>query len=174
MKIYFIADTHFNHKNILEYCNRPFADVEEMNKILVNNWNDTVKHDDIVYMLGDFCMGNKQEIKKFTEKLNGRKFLVMGNHDRYNMRAYMELGFEKAYDKSVLFDNFIILSHAPLFLPETMPYANIFGHVHNDEKFAGITKNSFCVSVERIEYKPISDDEIKKRIAQYSKKVEER
>ena len=66
MKIYFIADTHFNHKNILEYCNRPFADVEEMNKILVNNWNDTVKHDDVVYMLGDFCMGNKQEIKNAT------------------------------------------------------------------------------------------------------------
>ena len=81
MKIYFIADTHFNHKNILEYCNRPFADVEEMNKILVNNWNDTVKHDDIVYMLGDFCMGNKHEIKKFTEKLNGRKYLCKSNSE---------------------------------------------------------------------------------------------
>lgn len=174
MKTYFIADTHFNHKNILEYCNRPFSNVEEMNEKLIENWNNTVKKDDIVYMLGDFCMGNKEEIKKFTEKLNGRKFLITGNHDRYNMRTFMELGFEKVYDKPILFDNFIILSHIPLFLPENMPYANIFGHVHNDEKYASVTKNSFCVSVERINYKPISYEEIKKRIEQYMKEVEEK
>ena len=86
----------------------------------------------------------------------------------------MELGFEKAYDKPILFDNFIILSHIPLFLPEYMPYANIFCHVHNDEKYASVTKNSFCVSVERIDYKPISYEEIKKRIEQYVKEVEEK
>ena len=69
MKTYFIADTHFNHKNILKYCNRPFSNVKEMNEKLIENWNNTVKKDDVVYMLGDFCMGNKEEIKKFTEKL---------------------------------------------------------------------------------------------------------
>ena len=173
-KDFFIADTHFGGEAIIRYENRPFADAEEMDAKLIANWNGIVTAEDTVYVLGDFSdYDNEERDAAILAKLNGSKILVMGNHDRYNMRAYMELGFEKAYDKPVLFDNFIILSHAPLFLPETMPYANIFGHVHNDEKFAGITKNSFCVSVERIEYKPISYDEIKKRIAQYSKKVEE-
>ena len=93
----------------------------------------------------------------------------MGNHDRYNMRAYMELGFEKAYDKPVLFDNFIILSHAPLFLPETMPYANIFGHIHNNPMYLTVSSRSYCVSIERNGYKPICFDYIKERVRKENK-----
>ena len=52
--IYFTADTHFNHENILDYCRRPYNNIQEMNEALVENWNKTVKKEDTVYHLGDF------------------------------------------------------------------------------------------------------------------------
>ena len=57
MKRYVISDTHFNHSRILEYCQRPFDNVEEMNEVIINNWNKVINEDDIVYVLGDFCFG---------------------------------------------------------------------------------------------------------------------
>ena len=72
-KIYFISDTHFNHANIIKYCNRPFKDVEEMDKTLIKNWNNIVRDKDIVYFLGDFVLSkNKVErAKELMELLNG-------------------------------------------------------------------------------------------------------
>ena len=80
--IYFISDTHFYHKKIIKYVNRPFKDVEEMNNTLINNWNKRVKHKDEVYILGDFSFGNKEQTLDLLNKLNGRKYLIKGNHDR--------------------------------------------------------------------------------------------
>ena len=57
--IWFTSDTHFSHCNIIKYCNRPFKDVDEMNKILIQNWNNVVRPDDIVWHLGDFALGDK-------------------------------------------------------------------------------------------------------------------
>ena len=66
MKRYVISDTHFNHSRILEYCQRPFDNVEQMNEVIINNWNKVINEDDIVYVLGDFCFGNKTMLKEIV------------------------------------------------------------------------------------------------------------
>ena len=72
-KIYFISDTHFNHKNIIKYCSRPFKDVEEMNKVLIENWNNTVTDFDTIFHLGDVALTNESEMKEIISKLKGKK-----------------------------------------------------------------------------------------------------
>lgn len=78
--IFFTSDLHLNHANVIKYCNRPFSSVEEMNEMLIKNWNEVVGPDDIVYCLGDFTMASKP-VADFTNRLNGTKYLVPGNHD---------------------------------------------------------------------------------------------
>ena len=72
-KIYFISDTLFNHKNIIKYCNRPFKDVEEMNKVLIENWNNTVTDFNTIFHLGDVALTNESEMKEIISKLKGKK-----------------------------------------------------------------------------------------------------
>ena len=74
--IYFISDIHFYHEKIIEYANRPFKDIEEMNNTLIDNWNKKVKLKDEVYILGDFSFGNKEQTLDLLDKLNGRKYLI--------------------------------------------------------------------------------------------------
>lgn len=75
------ADLHFGHANIIRYCDRPFASVEEMNEGLIERWNDTVGADDEVWVLGDFAMGALAEHVPLAKRLAGHKMLVAGNHD---------------------------------------------------------------------------------------------
>ncbi len=82
MKIFITADHHFHHKNIIEYCNRPFKTVEEMDKVMVEKWNKKVGKDDLVIHLGDFALGTKEKVKETREKLNGTIILIKGNHDK--------------------------------------------------------------------------------------------
>ena len=152
MRYFVIADTHFDHENVIKYCNRPYANVTAMNEDIVRRWNARVSKKDVVYVLGDFTFG-KESAKKFVPLLNGTKYLVKGNHDTYTNQFYRDCGFKEVYDKPILFD-FFLLSHEPLQLSESTPYFNYYGHVHNDEKYHD-TATSKCVSVERINYTPI-------------------
>lgn len=77
--IWVTSDTHFNHANIIKYCNRPFSSVEEMNETIVENWNKVVSWDDIIYHLGDFALGDKSLIPNILGRLNGRVKIIMGN-----------------------------------------------------------------------------------------------
>jgi calcineurin-like phosphoesterase family protein len=79
--IYFTADLHFGHKNVIDLCGRPFASVEEMDAALTRNWNETVTQRDEVYVLGDFTMKTAETAHGYLSILNGRKYLVRGNHD---------------------------------------------------------------------------------------------
>lgn len=74
--IYFISDTHFWHNSIISYCHRPFSSIEDMNEKLIKNWNDTVKPEDKVYFLGDFCLSNSERTRDVLNRLNGYKIIV--------------------------------------------------------------------------------------------------
>ena len=143
---------------------QPFKDVADMNWQLIKNWNNKVSKLDRVFMLGDYVMGNKEKIKEITQKLNGHKILVMGNHDNYSPKLYMEAGFDWVSKCPIILDDFFILSHKPLYLNEHMPYVNIYGHVHGNKAYADYSPQSVCVSVERkhMGYAPIRMEEVKK------------
>lgn len=160
MSTFFVADTHFNDEDILMYENRPFSSIKEMNQILINNWNRVVDKYDAVYVLGDFG-----DIS-FLESLNGAKYLVKGNHDIQVNDFYRSSGFKEVYDYPIVLDDFWILSHAPLYVNENMPYANLFGHVHNSPIIKDYSSHHFCVSAERISYTPVSFDFIKEKVGQ--------
>jgi len=81
-RLYFTSDLHFGHKNIIDICNRPFKDIEEMDEILIYNWNSIIKNSDTVFILGDFCWKlNDKTIKHYISRLNGNKIFIKGNHD---------------------------------------------------------------------------------------------
>ena len=163
-KIYFIADTHFGEDRILRYENRPFDNARHMDDEMIKRWNKTVDIDDVVYILGDFgAVGYEAEI---LSKLNGNKILVKGNHDTKSNDEYRSYGFKEVYDCPIIIDGFWILSHDALYVNENMPYANLFGHVHNSPIIKDYSKQHYCVSVERIDYTPILFDKIKKTVSE--------
>ena len=78
--IFFTADTHFGHKNILKLCNRPFEMIEEMNETLIENWNHRVSGMDTVYIVGDMFF-RCSDAEAILRRLKGKKRLIVGNHD---------------------------------------------------------------------------------------------
>lgn len=163
-KVFFIADTHFGDSNVIIYENRPFSSANDMDSMLVKNWNDTVSENDTVFVLGDLSFCNREKTTEICRSLNGEKFLVMGNHDTEDEQFYYECGFSGVSRYPIIYNNFWILSHEPLYVNRNMPYANIFGHVHGNPIYKDVSERSFCVSVERINYTPVEISEIQKRI----------
>ena len=161
MKRYIIADTHFGHENIIKYENRPFSNAREMDQFLIESWNQIVKDDDIVYVLGDFTLSrNKDVIRDLLVTLKGRKILVMGNHDTRKPSDYIECGFEIASKSPLMVEPGVILMHEPLDNRQLIvdEYIYFFGHVHMNHTLMDDYKNCMCVSIERIGYKPINLD----------------
>jgi len=161
-KIFICSDTHFCHKNILIYeaTNRPFKDRDEMNEAMIQRWNEKVSKRDLVLHLGDFSFGNKSRIKDIVSRLNGRIWLLMGNHDREQHYNWQELGFNRTIKHPFLLDGKFVFSHEPL---ETIPdgLVNIYGHVHGSKYFNTIDPNRLCACVERWNCAPIEYDYIK-------------
>lgn len=164
---WFIADTHFNHANIIDYCRRPFASAEEMDETLIYNWNSVVGKDDIVFHLGDFMFGDRQIIKNMCDRLNGRKSLIMGNHDRHKVGFFLDVGFAYVYKTPVKFGKNYLLSHRPQCLNTHKRFINIHGHTHNNYDLPVCRDNGVCVfynvSVEMHNYLPVAFEDIKKQ-----------
>ena len=125
--------------NILRFDQRPFVTVEEMEQVLISNWNSAVTNQDTVYILGDFCWGKEPDWIKILDKLNGNKVLIRGNHDLKNMSANLKSKFADIKDYKEIDDNgrIVIMCHYPIlaykhsFDPNTFM---LFGHVHNNTK----------------------------------------
>lgn len=82
MSVWFASDTHFGHANIIRYCDRPYTSLAEMDDALVENWNQVVRPNDIVFHLGDFTLGGQEQANAYFARLNGRISVVPGGHDK--------------------------------------------------------------------------------------------
>lgn len=159
-QVFFTADTHFGHKNILQYeaAHRPFKTIEEHDAELVKRWNSVVSPKDIVYHLGDFAFGVKNIA--IAAELNGRKRLVMGNHDCYPADEYLKY-FDRVFG-SIYYKHYI-LSHIPLHPNHARVMVNIHGHLHSRKVVEATHPTDpiyVCVSVEQTDLAPISYDEV--------------
>lgn len=141
---YYIADTHLCHANIIRLDKRPFKDVDEMEREIIARQNARVQKSDEVYILGDFCWKTADDWRRILPKLNGKKFLIKGNHDLNHMptdiRNMFEgpvMGIKEIKDG----DRTVIMSHYPLLSYKHDYDENVYmlyGHVHCTMEFDAI------------------------------------
>lgn len=185
-KIFFTADNHFGHSNIIQYTNRPFNSVVEMDRVMINNWNAMIGPDDIVFHLGDFCLGDNDKAKEYFSKLNGLIFILNTHfhHDKYWLPkeiSFLEadiysnfnngrggaavkflppievLEFEELGDgKHPLV---IVLCHYPLAVWDRKHYGSIHLHGHNHGRYIGEGK-IMDVGVDCNDFYPVSFNSI--------------
>lgn len=177
--VFFTSDVHFNHGNIIKYCRRPFDTVEEMNEALIRNWNSVVGPEDVVFCLGDFMFGNINRFWDFRSRLNGKIYLVHGNHD-WNLMDNGDIdgAFEmiSAMMRINVDGQLIYLSHFPFLAydgiyKEKKPYWQLFGHVHSNknniysspdiDRLKYLLPMQYDVGVDNNDYKPVSFAEVK-------------
>lgn len=155
LPFYVVADTHFFHKKIVEYCDRPF-DHEQM---MLKRWERTVKRSDTVLHLGDLFFGGAEGYERFrheiSPRLSGKKYIILGNHDkkRYD---YDALGFIVVKPFSVLYRGYeVSFAHYPTFVAEDKAL-HVHGHIHNHCYSRGEPSrtSNINVSMEVVDYRP--------------------
>lgn len=165
--VFFTSDLHLGHDNIIRYCKRPFKDLDEMRAVIKKNWNKKVKPDDDVYILGDmvFFKNNKDisMIEEYIASLNGKKFLIKGNHDKHNIKQISHLfGWIRDYYKLSVYNQDIILLHYAMLVWDKSHHGawHLYGHSHgtlpNDPNSL-----SMDVGVDANNFTPVSFDEVK-------------
>ena len=153
-KIWFTSDLHFGHRNVIKFCDRPFADEKEMGQALIQNWNDTVGDNDIAFVLGDtFWFNDSRCIKKVLSQLKGKDIYILpGNHDDFE--SYHRVDDPRIHlcvDVVVCWitqenkpKREIWMSHYPMM---TWPHREngayqFFGHIHsNPDKTEGVDQD---------------------------------
>jgi len=161
VSIWFTADTHFGHSNIIKFCNRPFSSAKEMDECIIKNWNDRIKSSDTVYILGDFAMKlSIYIIRKILSSLKGQKYFILGDHDKQIWKCN-DLLEEITPMKKINIDNTTItLCHYCLRVWPKSHYNAymLYGHSHGRLKPIG---KSYDVGVDNNDFSPVSYDEIK-------------
>lgn len=159
MAKFVFSDPHFDSANIIVKGERPFHSVPEMNETLIRNYNLTVGKQDICYWLGDIMYGaTKEKVAKILARMRGRKFLIMGNHDRgHSATWWQSCGFEKVFNHPIYdAEHYILLSHEPLEeFGNNPPIANFHGHIHIQDYDFENHRQCINVCVEKTGYKPI-------------------
>ena len=134
-KIFFTSDNHFWHTNILKFCRntREGDTVEEMNEILIRNWQEQVGPEDTVYMLGDTFFCQEAEAISIMERLPGKKHLIYGNHDKVIKNSTkLQSMFESVQDyKEITIDKqLIVMFHFPIYDHNAASRGSIMLHGH--------------------------------------------
>lgn len=183
MNTFFTSDTHWYHKNIIKFCDRPAASVDEMNQLLIDCWNERIKPDDTVYHLGDFAFCNKTKRREVIAQLNGNKYLVRGNHDPDRSDWWVEAGFMWARDYYNLRQNIvyeddegnnqqytqqIVLCHFPILSWDNMARGSwhLHGHCHGSLPMTRMMR--LDVGVDTNNMYPYSLEDIQKIMAMRS------
>ncbi len=169
-KIFFTSDHHFGHRNIIKFCNRPFENVEEMNQVMIDRWNEKVKPEDEVYHLGDFGMTKDYDlVENIANQLNGTIYLIVGNHEgpalnrrkRFKwIKEYYELKVKDEECKSGV-QRIILLHYAMKVWRNSFRGSwHLYGHSHgnlpDDE-----TQLAFDVGVDCHDFYPLAYEEVK-------------
>lgn len=176
--VFFISDTHFYHKNIITFCNRPYQDVDEMNHSLIDNWNNTVNDDSIIFHLGDFAFSNSNAAKEIKSQLKGKIHLILGNHDYkvFNDQTLRNMFEFVGPQLRIIIDNRVIyLNHFPFLCYNNSMKTNwnLHGHVHSGPNAKGNEigrlilrdRGQYDVGVDNNNYRPISYKEIKEKLS---------
>lgn len=128
-RTWIISDTHFFHVNIGRYCDRP----EDWHERIVDNWSSLIAPDETVFHVGDLALGKKENLEDLASLLNGRLYLMRGNHDRRGKAFYQRLGITLIPDPYEILHSsglWLIFSHRPM-LPLRPGALNLHGHIHN-------------------------------------------
>lgn len=179
-RIFFTSDTHWGHANIIKYCDRPFKDVKHMNEELIRRWNEVVGTDDTVFHLGDFAYGGSEFWSSILGRLNGKIYLVLGNHDEKNIRqGYMDrfewVGYQMHLSiegRSVYLNHYPFLTYSGIYRRPEDQVWQLFGHVHSKPGMTGMDADKlnhllptqYDVGVDNNDYRPVSWAEVKKKI----------
>ena len=162
MSVFFTADHHFGHKNIIEYANRPFASVQEMNETLIARWNDVVGEDDEVYHLGDVGLASSGKLRHILNQLRG-------NHEKSAEACHTRFEWIKDYHELILPDaetergeQLIVLFHYALRTWNASHWGSyhLYGHSHGslpDDSAA----RSFDIGVDCHDFRPLSYAQVK-------------
>lgn len=178
MHAFFTADTHFQHDAIRHYCQRPFASVGEMDNSLIAMWNGVVGKRDVVYHLGDVFFGDEDKALGLLRRLNGKKFLVPGNHDTSSRIGVLEKAFEILPPLVPTSFSWGGSKHRVTLCHYAMQYWDrsvhgslmFFGHTHG--RYAG-NRQSLDVGVDCWNFAPVRLDAILAQLAELPLREEE-
>lgn len=156
-----VSDTHFRHKNIIKYCNRPMGH----DRLMQQNWFEQIQPEDTVLHLGDLQVWYGLDVvaaSAITSSLPGQKFILRGNHDREKPKFYADLGFTMIPEFVQEFGDAkntlqrVLFSHWPDVDRIGSWDINIHGHIHNNGYAVGINRNRDYrnVSMEVMNYEP--------------------
>lgn len=161
-KIWLTSDTHFSHDKAFIWGPRGFSNVDEMNEIILENWNKTVSNEDTVYHLGDVILGNEENGLKYLSQLKGNIKIIIGNHDTSNkLKKYSKIPNIEilGYAYVIKYNKYhFYLSHYPTLTGLTT--INLYGHTHQHKNFYGDNPTMYHVGVDSHNCTPVNIDTI--------------
>lgn len=167
MTWYFTSDPHFFHENVIRYCKRPFRDAQHMNESLIANWNARVTPSDDIFCLGDFGMADREDMQRLFDRLQGRKHLVAGNHDK-TARKLRGWQWVKDYHELRINRQRVILFHYAMRVWRSSHKGSIALYGHSHGSMPG-NSQSLDVGVDCWDYRPVTLEEIQARMAKLPK-----